>query len=308
MGPLRSTTHDAQRNIYRWYDERYSDDAFNIYSEEWEIRFDSWHQTTTVTNIEEAQNDLEMGNFFLSDPIAAFSLWNLLQVCYDLDVAVCGSPANAAELAFWKTLPPFKYLGDASVKYQWKNSLKVLKNSIKHPNDETERLEGSWESRMQTILLVVERFEDSFAVLRENFAVNLTETAGKRKCAEWMMNRISEEMGMRFSLITNLLEIKDDEFVERDLDDQDELDYSQPNPPYLRPTYRSWPVYTDPESQHEEPVPYRPLVKRRDASPHEPQISFGKQARAGVGKYRQRFINFKNLFRRRHKTREMPSM
>jgi hypothetical protein len=218
MPAIEKTPFQAQRNIYRWYDERYSDDAFNIYSEEWEVRFTGWHQHSKSMNIEHAQDDLEMGEFFLSDPIAAFSLWNVLQVCYDLDAAVCGSTVDAKQLNAWKQKLPFKYLGDLEVRIQWQRSLKKLRERIKNPIQETEAYEDSWESRMHQILLAVERFEDSFAVLKENFQVNM---AGKAKCAAWMEDKISEEIGMKFSLITNLLEIKDDEFV-RDDEDQDE--------------------------------------------------------------------------------------
>lgn len=205
-----------QRNIYRWYDRRYSDDAFNIYSPEWGNKLVDWQLNSPAIDIDEARNELEIGTFFRSDPVAAFSLWKLLQVCYDLDEAVCGSTTDAKTMASWKSFRPFEYLGSDEVRNEWSRSLEKLRQRIKNSDEELNGHRETWEARMWAILQAVEKFEEAFAVLEENFKANLKQ---KRKCAEWMENRISEEMGVRFSLITNLLEIKDGEFA--DLDDQD---------------------------------------------------------------------------------------
>jgi hypothetical protein len=209
---------ETQKNIYRWYDHRYSDDAFNIYSADWGDRITLWHKQSPLTDIDEALEELEMGSFFRSDPIAAFSLWKLLQVCYELDEAVCGPTTNAEQLADWKALRPFKYLSAIEVRLEWKSSLENLRLRIKDPKEEAKGHKVSWESRMYAILVAVERFEDAFATLKTNFEVNMVH---REKSAQWMINTIGDEMGERFSLITNLLEIKEEEIGHQNRDDPD---------------------------------------------------------------------------------------
>lgn len=276
---------ETQRHIYRWYDHRYSDDAFNIYSADWGRQITLWHEQSPLTDIDKAGYDLEMGSFFRSDPIAAFSLWNLLQVCYELDEAVCSPLANAEKLAAWKNLPPFKYLSAIEVRQQWRRSLENLKLRIKHPDVEAEGYKVSWESRMYAILLAVERFEDAFAALKENFDVNMIQ---KEKSSQWMINTIGDEMGERFSLITNLLEINEEEIGDRDRDDLDGLaDLSQPNSPN--------PVSGDVNSNREEPIlagqDLKPVIARRGSK---------MQEEAEV-QHKKRFRNFRKFFSKRLK-------
>lgn len=205
-----------QRCIYRWYDRRYSEDAFDIYSPEWGNQLVDWQLNSPVIDIDVAGTELEIGTFFRSDPVAAFSLWKLLQVCYDLDEAVCGSTTDAKTMASWKKFRPFEYLGSSEVRDEWKRSLENLRLRIKDSDEESNGHRETWEARMWAILQAVEKFEEAYAVLEENFKANMKQ---KWKCAEWMESKISDEMGMRFSLITNLID--DGEFADQEFDDQD---------------------------------------------------------------------------------------
>ena len=204
-----------QKAIYKWYDSRYSDEALDIYSEEWQERIIFWHQraidnTATTLSSEENLEKLDFGSFFLAHPIAAFSLWQVLQACYELDDAVCGnSKPDLEEIGAWQKLNPFKYLRDSTVQLKWQASLELLKAQIKRKSHDPDLREESWELRMYDILLSVEKFESAFESLQENFSANLQ---GER-FAPWMIARIEEDIGTRFSMIDKLLEFKESELA-----------------------------------------------------------------------------------------------
>ena len=155
----------TQKAIYRYYDLQYSDEAQDIYSEEWQERILFWHQkaidsTATTLSSEENLENLDFGGFFLAHPIAAFSLWQLLQACYELDVAVCGnSKADLDEIESWQKMNPFKYLRDGAVQDKWRASLELFKAQIKRKSEDLDLQEESWELRMYDILVGVEAFE-----------------------------------------------------------------------------------------------------------------------------------------------------
>ena len=106
-----------QKQVYKYYDSRYSDEALDIFSEEWENRIIFWHQRAVNRAAETMSSDelletLDFGSFFLAHPIAAFSLWQVLQACYELDRAVCG---DIKVVNSWEQLKPFEYLRDAGI-------------------------------------------------------------------------------------------------------------------------------------------------------------------------------------------------
>jgi hypothetical protein len=206
---------EKQKAIYLYYDSQYSDEALDIYSEEWQERILYWHQKAidnAATNLRSEQNleNLDFGSFFLAHPIAAFSLWQLLQACYELDVAVCGnSKADLDEIESWQKLNPFKYLRDHAVQDKWRVSLELFKAQIKAKSEDTDVQEESWELRMHDILIGVEKFETAFESLQENFKTNLA----REKSADWMIARIDEDIGKRFSMIHRLLDFKESELA-----------------------------------------------------------------------------------------------
>jgi hypothetical protein len=204
----QSDTKAKQRKVHKWYDARYSDQALDIYSQEWQKRISSWENRlagdkTMKLNSDRQLNNLDFGQFFLRHPVAAFSLWQVLQACYELDRAVCGTTCDDLEkIESWQALPPFRYLCSRKVKQTWEVSLKGLKERIK-----SQDADDMWELKIYDILLGVERFERAFASLHDNFAANLE---GER-FAGWMTKRIEDGIGDRFSMIDQLLEFKENE-------------------------------------------------------------------------------------------------
>ncbi|KAH6722148.1 hypothetical protein BKA61DRAFT_169407 [Leptodontidium sp. MPI-SDFR-AT-0119] len=178
-----------QKAIYMWYDSRYSDEALDIYSKEWQERIRDWHHahqsivtsTNTTLSSDELLETLDLGNFFLAHPIAGFSLWRVLQACYELDRAVCG---DTDEVAQWQVMPPFKYLKDEGNQSRWKAEIGLLKQQMVSLSSRFGKQPAKF--KMYEILVGVERYENAFESLKENF-----ETNGKGKgFASWMIGRL----------------------------------------------------------------------------------------------------------------------
>ncbi|KAG4437795.1 hypothetical protein IFR05_006730 [Cadophora sp. M221] len=203
---------DNQKAVYKWYDSQYSDEAWDIYSIEWEARILEWHEahqialqeTSTSLNTDEQLERLPFGKFFLAHPIAAFSLWRVLQACYGLDRAVCG---ETDEVASWQQLAPFQYLRDSSVEKKWQAELEQFKTQVTSSRLNVKK--QSWELKVFNVFRGIETFEKEFAALRENFRVNLVD----KKFGLWMMDRIEEDVGKRVAMITDLLKLKENELV-----------------------------------------------------------------------------------------------
>ncbi|RFU27870.1 hypothetical protein B7463_g8458, partial [Scytalidium lignicola] len=216
-----------QKAVYKWYDARYSDEALDIYSTEWRERIISWYEqavqhTATVLSSERHLDQLEFGSLFLAHPIAAFSLWQVLQSCYGLDRVVCGM---TDEVISWQNLPPFQYFRDSDIHAQWQESLRHLRERIK--NRDLNSGTDSWEYKMYEILRGVEKFESSFDALKENFSVNLVDV----NFASWMIDRIDNDIGKRFAMITDLLRFKEQELETIRPTDSSDNENTIPNHP-----------------------------------------------------------------------------
>ncbi|KAE9376546.1 hypothetical protein N431DRAFT_367643 [Stipitochalara longipes BDJ] len=169
-----------QRDVWRFYEARNSDDADDIYSPEWYQRtlsffdiFAKKNKKPEILKSWEMIENMEFGPFFLSHPIPAYALWHMLQAFYELDRAVCGtSDEEIKNIEKWKDMPPFAYLNakkGKKIRIKWSKSLEKMKKEI-----ECGELEGdALISRLASILVGVQKMESVFIALRENFTENL---------------------------------------------------------------------------------------------------------------------------------------
>jgi hypothetical protein len=134
-GRLRDNPTPEQKAVYRFYKSRRSNDADNIYSTEWFSRIVKFQESSPLRKEKgdplpwTRVDDLEFGPLFVLHPVPAFSLWLLLDVCYDLDRKVCGDASEKARME-WRSLKPCEYLTSDVVQFQWKKSLEGLKNRM----------------------------------------------------------------------------------------------------------------------------------------------------------------------------------
>jgi len=197
-----------QREVYDWYEKCHSDDeVVDIYSPEWQQRITSWYNWLTTTTgtkdvhvnvVEGCDNldDLDLGLFFFAHPVAAFSLWHVLQACYEIDEAACGRTEKVLK---WRELKPFTYLKSKEVKKTWKRKLKHLGKQIKNGKLNGEALK----SRLCAIHRGVEKLEDSVNSLDENFGDDFKDT----EIGSSMLKRIREVVDDRCLMIANSLSI-----------------------------------------------------------------------------------------------------
>lgn len=202
-----------QKVIYMWYDRKYSDDALDIYSKEWHERIRAWNKTwveahqlaidksNEALTIDELLESLDFGIFFLAHPIAAFSLWRVLQASYELDRAVCG---DTTQVTLWEDMPPFRYLKDQGIQQKWNSEIEQLKEQMKRPSSRFGKQSSKF--RMYEILAGVERYEHAVTSMKENFAYN----GEGKEFASWMTERIEEGFERRLTVI-ELLNFQDNE-------------------------------------------------------------------------------------------------
>lgn len=166
-----------QRAIYNFHEARLSVDADDIYSPVWFERSKSWEQEfgaskspISVLDSWEQLEDFHFGEFYLEHPVAAYSLWVLLQAYYVLDKSVCGkSEAERIKVEGWQKMKPFEYLKSREVQRKWKRSLDVLGSDIESGRLRRQALLG----RLNEILGGFQKVEESLVSLKESFSLNL---------------------------------------------------------------------------------------------------------------------------------------
>jgi len=202
-----------QRAVYGFYDARHSDAAEDIYSPEWFQLTQSFFEAFARENPNpitlkswEMVEDLDFGAFFLAHPVAAYSLWHMLQACYELDRVICGTSVEELKtIATWQRLKPFIYLKSKKVRQKWGESLKSLKKQIECGALDGEELM----SKLNEILFGVERLEHSLAEMQDNFKINLKDM----KYADKMLEKVADVVEERRRMIVDLLHLEDSEPV-----------------------------------------------------------------------------------------------
>jgi len=214
-----------QRAVYNYHESLNSDEIIDIYSPEWQQRIASWHDwfkasVQDLTGSSSSFEDIDFRVFFLAHPIAAFALWRLLQACYEIDRAVCGTSVEALdEIAEWQQLKPFRYLKSEEVRGRWMVELRLLKEQI----EEGYLVEEALKVRIYDILRGVERLEDAMAALEENFSVNLKGVADGEK----MLGACCGAADERCLMIAELLKGEGAESADEEESEDDELSSSQ---------------------------------------------------------------------------------
>jgi len=259
-----------QREVYDWYERCHSDDeVVDIYSPEWQQRITSWYNWLTTTTgtrdvhvnvIEGCDNldDLDLGPFFFARPVAAFSLWHVLQACYEMDEAVC---ERTEKVLNWRELKPFAYLKSKEVKKMWKQKLKHLGKRIKNGKLNGEALK----SKLCAIHHGVEKLEDSVNSLDGNFGDDFKNT----KLGSSMLKRIHEVVDYRCLMIASSLNIdgKDSEY-EATMSDEEAINHGS----LADPTHRvPSPAQVNNGDDHLDPFVQRPDIQ-------ENYISYGVAA------------------------------
>jgi len=147
---------------------------------------------------------------FLQHPIAAMSLWNVMQTFYALDRFVCcTSEESRDKIAGWESLPPFEYLEAGEVEKQWGDSLQNLRKEIENENNRDALL-----PRIDGILFGIVKLEDTCIELQRSLKENLKGI----KLVDLMLEQISVAAGRRFSMIDTCLKMDENRNGETSID------------------------------------------------------------------------------------------
>ncbi|KAG4032282.1 hypothetical protein MFRU_007g01920 [Monilinia fructicola] len=200
----------TQKAVSRWFDSHPSASSPDIYQPEWQDRIASWQKCTDNTPCSPASNtshgfnqwlmELDFSKFFVEHPVAAISLWNLLQAFYGLDEAVCLDSNAVVE---WREMKPFAYLTAPKIEKKWRDSLKGFKRRIlNHEISSDDIIHRLYEMRCS-----VDKVEEVLAELKENFLDNLKDESFTLK----MLDEIERAVIWRFNAIDNSLEFSEED-------------------------------------------------------------------------------------------------
>jgi exonuclease V gamma subunit len=200
-----------QREIYNFHERLHSAQADDIYSLEWFQRTQHFQEKFAQSAAHSKTLDswemveaLDLAEFFLAHPIAGYSLWNMLQACFELDRVICANSAQELDrVERWQLYKPFIYFKDKEKKIRgkWKKSLKLLKKEI-----ECGFLEGdSLVQKLYGILSGVERLESAFRALEDDFPVNLKGL----QFVDDMLKKIATVVEDRRRMIAEILRLDD---------------------------------------------------------------------------------------------------
>jgi len=215
-----------QRQIYNFHERRHSVEADDIYSLEWFQRTksflekfaqsDAYPKTLDSWSLVE---DLHLGEFFLAHPIAGYSLWNMIQACYDLDAIICANSGQEMKrVERWQTYKPFIYFKDKDkkIREKWRKSLKLLKKEIELGFLEADPLV----QKLCRIFHGIERLESALRALADNFSANLEGL----KYVDDMLDKITKVVDDRRRMIAEILKL-DDSNPRSESDSEGSFDY-----------------------------------------------------------------------------------
>jgi hypothetical protein len=145
-----------------------------------------------VAQQEPQPKELELGLFFLAHPVAAFSLWHVLQACYELDKRICGTPTpEKNEVAEWQNWRPLQYLLSPHIMSTWEDNLVLFSSEVQGSNDRFKR--ETVAGRLYAIAEGDHVLEEALSILESVFKRQRTDMA----CSYWMLDLIHEGVDRR---------------------------------------------------------------------------------------------------------------
>jgi hypothetical protein len=206
--PVRHSLEFKQRNIFDWYEDyQYKDvgaicppDAGDIFSSEWQFRILAWEKKfgqdqalyDKVNSYERTPEELELGLFFLAYPISAFSLWHVLQACYQLDRPICGtSTRNNNDITQWQTWRPFQYLLSTEIVSAWETNLQLFSSEVEQSTNKFEKEAAA--HRLHAIFQNVQLLEEALSTLEIAFKGQ----QASMPCPDWMLDFVRQGVDNR---------------------------------------------------------------------------------------------------------------
>ena len=210
-----SDSKRPQKSASDWTETDFEINTPDLLKMEWSRRIKEWQRLFPDRGppVEDCASlkDFNFHAFFLQHPIAAMSLWNVMQTFYTLDNFVCGTSKESRDkIAEWESMPLFEYLEASRVEKRWRSSLQNLRKDIKNEDSRDALL-----TRIDGMLLGTVKLEDAWKELQRSLKENLKGV----KLVDLILEQISVAAGRRFSMIDTYLEMDDNHNGETNIDD-----------------------------------------------------------------------------------------
>lgn len=204
-----------QESVSDWTETDFETNTPGLLKLEWSKRIKEWQRLYPDRGppVEDCASlkDLEFHALFLQHPIAAMSLWNVMQTFYALDRFVCcTSKESRDKIAEWESIPLYEYLEASRVEKRWRSSLQNLRKEIKNEESRDALL-----PRIDGMLIATVKLEDACKELQRSLRENLEGV----KLVDLILEQISVAAGRRFSMIDTYLKMDENHNGETNIGD-----------------------------------------------------------------------------------------
>jgi hypothetical protein len=203
-----------QESVSEWTETDFEINTPDPLKLEWRKRIKEWQWLYPDRGppVEDCASlkDLKFHALFLQHPIAAMSLWNVMQTFYALDRFVCCTPKKSQDkIAEWESMPLFEYLEASRVEKRWRSSLQSLREEIENENSRDALL-----PRIDGMLLGIVKLEDACKELQRSLKENLKGF----KLVDSILEQINVAARRRFSMIDTYLKMDENHHGETNID------------------------------------------------------------------------------------------
>ncbi|CAG8958296.1 hypothetical protein HYFRA_00000651 [Hymenoscyphus fraxineus] len=207
-----------QKDVFKWYEQNTNQyEGDEIFLPEWRDRLLDWmrrfghedpNQKDRIASFERKPHSLHLGLFFQFHPVAAFSLWNVLQACYQLDMNVCGTSEmtdvaieERRKIVKWRDLLVFDYLESKDIMDTWAKKLLVVLSAAKQNKAEVEKVDMKVDmaNRLYTLAQDFQSLENALMTLESVF-----EKSKDMEECKWMLQLVRRGVGTRLQAVKSI--------------------------------------------------------------------------------------------------------
>jgi hypothetical protein len=187
---------------------QYNDGPKEIFSPEWHDRLSKWEEdfdldTKAIYNEIAAcrtnPTKLDLGLFFQAHSIPAFSLWHVLQACYELDYLIC--KASREEMMKWHSWRPFRYLLSDEIMGKWEDNLRSFSSEVERSTERHQKEDVA--TRLHKMEEAVQSLEEALLILRSVFESRRKDM----ECSYWMLELVQKSVDKRCLIINGGLDM-----------------------------------------------------------------------------------------------------
>lgn len=207
-----------QKDVFKWYEENTQQyEGEEIFSPEWKDRLLDWEDrfqyadSDQIASYKNYPRELDIGLFFQFHPVAAFSLWHVLQACYELDMNICGNNGMSAgeieerkRIIGWRNLRIFDYLQAEEIMKTWQNKLFMILGEVEKTQRSDSKVEREdMANRLYGLTQDVQSLENALRTLESVF-----KKSEDLDACQWMLELVRHGVGTRCRAVERIFDQK----------------------------------------------------------------------------------------------------